>query len=232
MAVIAASRRPRLVRLLTVAAAGVMLTATVPAGVALAHGSMIDAPSRNFSCWQRWHDNFQSPDMKTQDPMCYQAWQKNPNTMWNWNGLYQNGLAGQFQAKIPDGQLCSGGHAQGDLYTSLDAVGDWVPKSVSRSFTMTLFDQASHGADYVRIYITKASYDPTKQALRWSDLDQVTQVGKTPAAQWQATTTPNTGVELKIPVTASHSGRAIVYSIWQASHMDQAYFLCSDVNIS
>jgi chitin-binding protein len=26
------------------------------------------------------------------------------------------------------------------------------------------------------------------------------------------------------------SGRAVIYTIWQASHMDQTYFLCSDVN--
>jgi chitin-binding protein len=39
-------------------------------------------------------------------------------------------------------------------------------------------------------------------------------------------------VDLKIPGTADHSGRAVVFTIWQASHMDQAYFFCSDVVIS
>ncbi len=29
--------------------------------------------------------------MVTEDPMCYQAWQADPNAMWNWNGLYREG---------------------------------------------------------------------------------------------------------------------------------------------
>lgn len=234
MAMRVVRRRSRLAAVLVAAGVAAVLgaSAAVSTGVALAHGSMVDAPARNFSCWQRWHDKFQAPEMKTQDPMCFQAWQKNANTMWNWNGLYRNGLGGAFQAKIPDGTLCSGGHAEGDLYASLDTVGDWVPKSVPRSFTMTLFDGAKHGADFVRIYLTKAGFDPTKQALGWNDLEKVAEVGNTPTAKWQAASTPGAGVQLKIDVSATRSGRAIVYSIWQASHLDQAYFLCSDVNIA
>ncbi|MEU8266578.1 lytic polysaccharide monooxygenase, partial [Sphaerisporangium sp. NPDC049002] len=30
--------------------------------------------------------------------------------------------------------------------------------------------------------------------------------------------------------TSGRSGRAVVYMIWQASHMDQTFFMCSDVN--
>jgi chitin-binding protein len=38
-------------------------------------------------------------------------------------------------------------------------------------------------------------------------------------------------VQLNIPVSLSgRSGRAIVYTIWQASHLDQSYYWCSDVN--
>jgi predicted carbohydrate-binding protein with CBM5 and CBM33 domain len=28
------------------------------------------------------------------------------------------------------------------------------------------------------------------------------------------------------------AGRHVVFTIWQASHMDQAFFFCSDVNFS
>jgi chitin-binding protein len=32
-------------------------------------------------------------------------------------------------------------------------------------------------------------------------------------------------------VTApGRTGRHVVFTIWQASHMDQAYYICSDVN--
>ncbi|MFE1251521.1 lytic polysaccharide monooxygenase [Streptomyces sp. NPDC058735] len=30
--------------------------------------------------------------------------------------------------------------------------------------------------------------------------------------------------------TSGLSGRHVVHTIWQASHRDQTYFLCSDVN--
>ncbi|MEO3805001.1 lytic polysaccharide monooxygenase [Nonomuraea sp. B1E8] len=28
----------------------------------------------------------------------------------------------------------------------------------------------------------------------------------------------------------SRTGRHVVYTIWKASHMDQTYYICSDVN--
>ena len=234
MAVLATTRRTWLRRVFASAMATVAVVAvsgTAPTR-ALAHGNIIDAPSRNFGCWQRWANDFQNPTMATTDPMCWQAWQANPNTMWNWMSLNQNGMAGNFEALVPDGTLCSMNHAAGGLGDSLDAVGNWQAKDIARSFTLTLHDQASHGADFVRVYVTKQGYDPTTQPLGWGDLDLVTTVGNTPAAQWEPVTTPTAGVDLKIDATASHSGRAVVFTIWQASHMDQAYFFCSDVNIA
>jgi chitin-binding protein len=211
--------------------AAVAATAVMP-GRALAHGNVIDAPSRNFGCWQRWGTNHMSPDMQAQDPMCHQAWQASANTMWNWMSLYRNGMGGAFQTAVPDGTLCSMNHAEGGLGNSLDAVGNWTAKDIGREFTITLHDQASHGADFVRVYVTKEGFDPTTETLRWDALEQVAEVGNTPAAQWTSSTAPSNGVQLKIDATASHSGRAVVFTIWQASHTDQAYFMCSDVNIA
>src|SRR5881394_3482747 len=105
-------------RLKLLALAAILAVVAVPAAVpkpAVAHGNIIDAPSRNFGCWQRWAGDFQNPAMQTKDPMCWQAWQANSNTMWNWMSLYQNGMAGNFQAAVPDGTLCSMNHAQGGL---------------------------------------------------------------------------------------------------------------------
>ncbi len=98
-------------------------------GTASAHGSVIDPASRNYGCWQRWGSDFQNPAMAEQDPMCWQAWQADPNAMWNWNGLYRNGSAGNFQAVIPDGQLCNGGRTESGRYNSLDAVGPGRPRT-------------------------------------------------------------------------------------------------------
>ena len=89
-----------------------------------------------------------------------------------------------------------------------------------------------HERDVELERVTRAGYDPTTQSLRWADLELVNEIGNTPASQWTPTTTPGNGVQLSWNVTAGHSGRAIVHTIWQASHMDQAYFFCSDVTIS
>ncbi|MEU7564301.1 lytic polysaccharide monooxygenase auxiliary activity family 9 protein [Streptomyces eurythermus] len=199
---------------------GVLISLITWGGTASAHGSVVDPASRNYGCWQRWGSDFQNPAMAQQDPMCWQAWQDNPNAMWNWNGLYRNGSAGNFQAVIPNGQLCSGGHTESGRYNSLDAVGPWKTTDIGSNFTVKLNDQASHGADYFLVYVTRQGFDPTTQPLTWQDLQLVTKTGRYAPSQ-----------NYSIPVsTSGYTGRHVVYTIWQASHMDQTYFLCSDVN--
>jgi chitin-binding protein len=88
-------------------------------------------------------------------------------------------------------------------------------------------DGASHGADYIRVYVTKPGFDPVTTALKWSDLELVSHIGDTPAAR---RTSVSGGVQIDLPVALSgRSGRAMVYTIWQASHLDQSYYFCSDV---
>lgn len=201
------------------AAAAMLVAGALPAS---GHGNATDPPSRNYHCFDRWGSDFQNPAMATEDPMCWQAWQADPNAMWNWNGLYRENVAGNHQAAIPDGQLCSAGRTQSGRYAALDAVGDWKAVNKPRNFTVTVHDQALHGGDYYRVYITRQGFNPVTQPLRWSDLELVTEVGRTPPQN-------NT----VIPVDAgSRTGRHIVYTIWQASHLDQSYYFCSDVNFT
>ncbi len=87
---------------------------------AAAHGSAIDPPSRQYGCARRWDTEWQNPIMATQDPMCWQAWQANPAAMWTWNGLIQNNVNDDHQARVPDGHLCGGGD---DTYAALDTPG-------------------------------------------------------------------------------------------------------------
>jgi chitin-binding protein len=217
-----------LLRALLVAAIAAALGATALPDDAAAHGSIVNPASRAYGCLERWGDNHMAPEMATADPMCYQAWQADPNAMWNWNGLFREGVAGNHQGAIPDGQLCSGGRSQSGRYNAMDTVGDWKATSVNNSFTARIFDQASHGADYFRIYATRQGFNPVTQPLRWSDLELVAQVGNTPASRWQPVTS---GVQLDIPVNApGRTGRHILYTVWQASHLDQSYYWCSDVN--
>ena len=96
-----------------------------------------------------------------------------------------------------------------------------MAKGVPTSFTLTLTDSAKHGADYLRIYVTKAGFDPTTEAIGWDDLDLVKETGR-----YGTTGLYQTDVNL-----SGRSGRAVLYTIWQASHLDQPYYLCSDINI-
>ncbi|GLW31963.1 lytic polysaccharide monooxygenase auxiliary activity family 9 protein [Actinoplanes regularis] len=222
-------RKRLLLSALMAALAAVLAVIVAPSGPAQAHGNVFSPASRNYGCFQRWGDKFQAPEMATEDPMCYQAWQADPQAMWNWNGLYREGVAGNHQAAIPDGQLCSAGKTQNGRYAAMDTIGDWKATNLANSFTLQLFDGARHGADYIRVYVTKPSYNPITTALKWSDLDLVKEVPNTPAAQW--TQQLSNGVQMDIPVSVSgRSGRAMVYTIWQASHLDQSYYFCSDVN--
>lgn len=214
--------RTVLSRALAVLTAAGILMAGLVTGVADAHGSTTDPPSRNYGCWARWGSDFQNPTMATRDPMCWQAWQANPNAMWNWNGLYRENLKGNHQGNIPDGQLCSGGHAEGGRYNSMDTVGAWQMASKSTRFTLTITDQARHGADYIYVYVTRQGFNPATQPLGWGNLERVAQTGKiAPNGTYQ--------VQVNAP---GRTGRHVVYTIWQASHLDQSYYFCSDANFT
>jgi chitin-binding protein len=217
------TRRLRRAPMLVLGTAFAAVFSMIPwSSPAQAHGATVDPASRAYGCHQRWGGDFQNPAMQQQDPMCWQAWQANPNAMWNWNGLYRNGSAGNFQAVVPNGQLCSGGRTEGGRYNAMDAVGDWKAQNVGGNMTIRLYDQASHGADYFLVYVTRPGFNPTTQQLTWSDLQLVTRTSRYAPSQ-------NYNIPVSIP---GRSGRAVIYTVWQASHMDQTYFLCSDVNFT
>ncbi|WP_341720099.1 lytic polysaccharide monooxygenase [Micromonospora sp. FIMYZ51] len=188
-------------------------------GTAQAHGTIVNPASRAYQCWQSWGSQHMNPAMQQQDPMCYRAFQANPDTMWNWMSALRDGLGGQFQARTPDGQLCSNGLSRNN---SLNQPGAWRKTNVSRNFTVQLYDQASHGADYFRVYISKQGFNPATQTLGWGNLDFITQTGRYAPAQ---------NISFNVS-TSGYTGHHILFVIWQASHLDQAYMWCSDVNFS
>ncbi|GAA1256814.1 lytic polysaccharide monooxygenase [Sphaerisporangium rubeum] len=189
-------------------------------GTASAHGSTINPASRNYGCWSRWGNDFQNPNMQQQDPMCWQAWQTDVNAMWNWNGLFREGVAGNHQGAIPNGQLCSGGRTENGRYRAMDTPGAWKTTALSRTFNINLMDQAHHGADYIKVYITRQGYNATTTPLSWSNLELITTTGRYAQAGNYYINNINAG---------SRTGRHVVYTIWQASHTDQSYYFCSDV---
>ena len=188
-------------------------------GTAQAHGTIISPATRAYQCWQAWGSNHTNPAMQQQDPMCYQAFQANPDTMWNWMSALRDGLGQQYQARTPDGQLCSNALSRN---SSLNRPGAWRTTNVGRSFTVQLYDQASHGADFFRVYVSKQGFNPATQRLGWGNLDLITTTGRYAPAQ---------NISFNVS-TSGYTGHHIVFVIWQASHLDQAYMWCSDVTFS
>jgi lytic cellulose monooxygenase (C4-dehydrogenating) len=184
---------------------------------ASAHGTIVNPATRAYHCWQEWGDDHLNPAMQQEDPMCWQAFQANPDTMWNWMSALRDGLGGNFQGSTPDGQLCSNGLARNN---SLNNPGQWKTTNLGSNFTMNLYDQASHGADFFRVYISKNGFDPTTQSLGWGNLDFIMETGSYP---------PANNISFNVQ-TSGYTGRHIVFTIWQASHLDQTYMWCSDVN--
>jgi lytic cellulose monooxygenase (C4-dehydrogenating) len=225
----AALSRPRVHRPLVIAAAAALLLAGFlsVARPASAHGSAIDPPSRHYACFKRWGADFQNPIMATQDPMCWQAFETNPDPMWIWNGLIQENVNDDHQARVPDGQLCGGGLSAD---TALDVPGYWKAQDVDNTFTWTMHDQAKHGAAYIHIYVTKQGFDPTTQKLTWNNLELVKDTGPFPGEGATSDDPLLNGVSYSFPISApGRTGRHIVYAVWRAGHADQNYYMCSDV---
>ncbi len=216
--------RSSVLRRLTAVAGTLALGAAMVAGSAVlaapasAHGAVSDPPSRIYGCYDRWSAAWTDPAMQTQDPMCWNAWQSNPNAMWNWNGMFQENVGGRHEQVIPNGKLCS---ANNPTYAAADVPGAWQTTSRPHSFRLTVHDPSNHGADYLKIYVTKQGYDARTKALAWSDLELVKTTGSYPTSSPYVT---------DVTVPSDRRGHHVVFTIWQASHLDQPYYQCSDVS--
>jgi predicted carbohydrate-binding protein with CBM5 and CBM33 domain len=212
-------------RRVTAAAGAVALGAAMVAGSvvlaspASAHGAVSDPPTRIYGCWDRWKSNHADPAMQTQDPACWAAWQANPNAMWNWNGIFREGVAGRHEQVIPDGKLCSAGNP---IYAAADVPGPWRATPKPYDFPLTLTDPSNHGADYLKIYVTKQGYDARTEPLTWSDLELIKTTGRY---------APSSPYVTDVSIPRDRRGHHVVFTIWQASHLDQPYYQCSDVQL-
>src|SRR5690349_21338577 len=82
--------------------------------------------------------------------------------------------------------------------------------------------RTAHGADYLRVYLTKPGFASTAEPMGWDDLELITTSPRIPPAG-----------RYRVPVDAgTRTGRHVMSTIWQASHLDQSYDLCSDVNFA
>jgi chitin-binding protein len=201
------------------ALATTLLGLMAQAPTASAHGTVIAPQTRNYGCLQRW--GYTEPN-ESQDPMCYRTYHENPNAITAWKAVYANNTGDNYKQVIPDGQICSAGGQGETNYAPLDRPGPWITSSIGSDFTVDLYDEARHGADWLEIYVTKQGFDPEYQLINWDDLELVKKTGRYPYQAHYVTDV----------TTSGYSGRHVVVTVWKASHMDQKYFLCSDVTFS
>ncbi|MFD3537262.1 lytic polysaccharide monooxygenase [Streptomyces sp. NPDC058664] len=195
---------------LSAAAALVSLTPTT----ASAHGAVFNPVSRVAACYAEGPETPRSQVCK--DLVADSGTQP----LYDWNEVNIANAAGQHQALIPDGKLCS---ANREKYRALDwARTDWPATAVTAgSFDFKVRATAAHSGT-MTVYVTKQGFDPT-QPLKWSDLDT------TPVAVYRTTRTATDGYYTFTGDLPARTGRHIVYKVWQRSDSPEAFYSCSDV---
>ncbi|WP_030320962.1 lytic polysaccharide monooxygenase auxiliary activity family 9 protein [Streptomyces flavochromogenes] len=195
---------------LSAAAALVTLTPTT----ASAHGAVFNPVSRVAACYAEGPETPKSQVCK--DLVADSGTQP----LYDWNEVNIANAAGQHQALIPDGKLCS---ANREKYRALDwARTDWPATAVAAgSFDFKVRVTAAHSGT-MTVYITKPGFDPT-QPLKWSDLDA------TPVAVYNTARTATDGYYNFTGNLPARTGRHIVYKVWQRNDSPEAFYSCSDV---
>jgi predicted carbohydrate-binding protein with CBM5 and CBM33 domain len=187
----------------------------VTVGQALAHGSMQNPISRTYECY------LENPEHPTSAACQAAVALGGTQPLYDWNEVHLLDANGHSRDLIPDGRLCSAGL---DKYKGFDlARADWTTSTLPASgpYTFQYKATAPHRGTF-SFYVTKNGYDPTKP-LKWSDLEDAPFLQATdPALDNGSYIIPGT-------IPAGHTGRALIYSIWQRSDSPEAFYTCSDV---
>ncbi|MBM7171283.1 lytic polysaccharide monooxygenase [Streptomyces sp. G44] len=204
--------RRKVAAITTAGVAPLALTA-LAAAPAAAHGSMTDPVSRVSACFQEGPESPRSAACKAAVAA------SGTQAFYDWNGVNMADAAGKSRQIIPDGKLCSAGN---DKYKGLDLPrADWPSSRLTPGkHTFHYKGTAPHRGSF-ELYVTKASYDPTKP-LKWSDLEKKPFVKVTDPKMVNG----DYVFDGKIP---ARSGRHLVYSVWQRSDSPEAFYTCSDV---
>ena len=129
-----------------------------------AHGGLDDPATRSYAC------RFLDQDGE----MCSQAWDANPQALYDWMEINIGDAAGVHQPRIPDGELCSAGRAK---YGALDTPGNWPVTTLTPDangvYDMSFVPHAPHATEYFRFYLTREGFNPETDTLAWSDLELV-----------------------------------------------------------
>jgi predicted carbohydrate-binding protein with CBM5 and CBM33 domain len=182
----------------------------------LGHGATQTPMSRVYSCFL---ENPETPDTAA----CHDAVVAGgTQPLYDWNEVHILNAAGNHQALIPDGKLCSAGNPK---YAAFDQPRtDWVttilPSSGQYTFVFNAF--VPHNLGFFQFYVTKDGYDPL-QPLKWSDLES------TPFLRVDNPPLTNGTYVMTGQLPTGKSGRHLIYTIWQRTDSAEAFYSCSDV---
>lgn len=184
-----------------------------------AHGSMSDPISRVYLC------RLQGPE-NPPHPSC-QAVVATSGThaLYDWMGVNQANAAGNHQAVVPNGQLCSGGNPS---FNGLNLLrSDWQAQSIvpdtNGRYAFKFHATAPHATQDWIFYVTRANWQPG-QPVNWNDLEEFCRLGNVPLG-------PNNTYTLDCPLP-QRSGTHVIYNVWQRSDSPEAFYTCVDVAFS
>ncbi len=178
-----------------------------------AHGTVTSPPSRVWICFQ---EDPQSPD----SPACIASIEEfGTQALYDWNEVARMDANGMHRQIIPDGQLASAGRP--DKYGGLDQVrDDWLTTSVTPGpYTVTWTNTAPHQTLYYEVYITKADWTPD-QPLTWDSLERLIRTSPRNASAID-------NIDVVLP---QRTGKHVLYSIWQRSLSQEAFYSTSDID--
>ncbi|RZI59662.1 MAG: chitin-binding protein [Rubrivivax sp.] len=210
------ARSPAAAALATLSTAVVAtLGAGLTPGAAFAHGAPEFPISRQYNCYK-------NPSL----PACQGAIAfGGEQAIYDWNGVNQAAANGNHKAVVPDLRICAGGQ---EKFKGFDlARGDWPSTSYSPGadgkYEYRYNATAPHRSLNWTFFLTRDGWNPTTSPLRWSDLEQVQQLGPDQIVTVGKTYT----MKLSLP---RRTGKHVLFSAWQRADSTEAFYACSDVD--
>jgi len=210
------SFRARTAGAFTLATLSTGMSALLAPGAALAHGAPEFPISRQYNC-------FKNPSL----PACQAAIAYGgEQAIYDWNGVNQANANGNHKAVVPDLKICAGGQ---EKFKGFDlARADWPATAYSPGadgkYEYRYNATAPHRSLNWTFFLTRDGWNPTTSPLRWSDLEQVQQLGPD-----QIVTNGKTIYTMKLTLP-KRTGKHVLFSAWQRSDSTEAFYACSDVD--
>ncbi|MCC7634474.1 lytic polysaccharide monooxygenase [Stenotrophomonas rhizophila] len=204
-------RLPHAALALSLALGGLSLSGTVQA-----HGTMLKPMSRVYTCFQG------NPENPTNAACAAAKAVAGPQAFYDWMGINQANAAGNHQAVVPDGTLCSGNHP---TFRGLDLPRtDWqatpIQADANGRYLFEFKAPAPHATREWKFYVTRDGWQPGS-TLRWGDLEAFCTLGNTPLSA-------DGTYKLDCPLPR-RSGPHVIYNTWQRSDSAEAFYTCMDV---